>query len=157
VRAFNGSKVNDLDVPQEAQQWLTAELWALLAAIRGDQAAKKRITVIKLACAAARQLPRRTVFAQADTCAERTWYTRWQHQPAVKAAWAACCARALAWAERETVAQAMHDRRQRRQTTAQYAAQAPAALAAVMAPSTSSGQVTRGNGAQTASAPPRRC
>jgi hypothetical protein len=81
----------------------------------------------------ANRQPRRTVFAQADTCAERTWYTRWQHQPEVKAALAACCARALAWADEETAALEAHYRRQRRRSTAQYAAQAPAALAAVMA------------------------
>jgi hypothetical protein len=112
---------------------MTDELRARLAAIRGGQVAKKRITVIKLACAVANRQPRHTVFAQQDTCAERTWYVRWQHQPAIRAAFEACCTRALAWADEETAALEAHYRRLRRRTTAQYAAQAPAALATVMA------------------------
>jgi hypothetical protein len=112
---------------------MTDELRARLAAIRGGQVAKKRISVIKLACAMANRQPRRAVFAQQDTCAERTWYLQWQHQPEVKAAFEACCQRALQWADEETAALEAHYRRLRRRSTAQYAAQAPAALAAVMA------------------------
>jgi hypothetical protein len=122
-----------VEVPEEARQWLTGELQTLLAAIRGGQVAKKRVTVIKLACAVANRQPRRTVFGQADTCSDKTWYTRWQYQPEVKVAFEACCTRALAWADEETAALEAHYRRQRRRTMAQYAAQAPAALAAVMA------------------------
>jgi hypothetical protein len=122
-----------VDVPEEARQWLTGELQTLLAAIRGGQAAKKRITVIKLACAVANRQPRRTVFGQADTCSDKTWYTRWQYQPEVKAAFEACCTRALEWVDEETAALEAHYRWLRRRSTAQYAAQAPAALAAVMA------------------------
>ena len=122
-----------MDVPQEGQQWLTEELETLLRAIRGGQVAKKRATVIKLAFAKANQQPLKAVFGQADTCSEATWYGKWRFLPAVRAAYEACCARALAWADEETAALEAHQRRRRRRATAQYAAQAPAALAAVMA------------------------
>jgi len=125
--------VNGVDIPQEAWQWMTVEIRALLAAIRGGQVAKKRNTIIKLACAIANRQPRHVVFSQPDTCAERTWYAKWRHQPAVEAAFEACYARALEWADEETAALEAHYRRQRRQTVAQYAAQAPMALATVMA------------------------
>lgn len=122
-----------MDIPKEAWQWMTMEIRASLAAIQGGQVAKKRITVIKLAYAIANRQPRHLVFAQRDTCAERTWYAKWQHQPEVKAAFEACCIRALEWADEETAALEAYYRRLRRQTMAQYAAQAPAALATVMA------------------------
>jgi hypothetical protein len=118
---------------ETAEQWLTDEILGLLRAIKQPHAEKKRRTVIKLAFARANQQPLATVFMQPDVCAERIWWQKWQHLPDVKAAFEACYKRALDWADQETASLEAFYRRQRRQSTAKYAAQAPAALAAVMA------------------------
>lgn len=112
---------------------MTAEIRALLRAIRGRHAAKKRTTVIKLAFAKANQQPLAQVFKQKDVCAEVIWYQKWQYSKCIKAAFEACYERALEWADDETATLEDHYRRQRRQSVARYAADAPAAMAAVMA------------------------
>ena len=120
-------------IPESGRQWMTEEIKALLFAIQGAHAAKKRTTVIKLAFAKANQQPLREVFGQEDTCAETIWYQKWQYVPAIKEAFDACYQRAMEWADEETVSVEEHYRRLRRQSVARYAAQAPTSLAAVMA------------------------
>jgi len=112
--------------------WLTDDIRRKLAAITGSHAPKKRATVIKLAYARANEQPVKTVFEQPDTCNETIWYTKWQHIPEVKAAFDACYARLLAWADEQTAALQAHYRRQRLQAIARHAADAPGALAEVM-------------------------
>jgi len=119
---------------------MTDDIRILLARIVGRHAAKKRSTVIKLAFAKANQQPLAPIFSQEDVCTERVWYQKWQHDPLLAEAFEACYQRAMEWADEETAALEAHYRRDRRKSVARYAAQAPAALAAVMA---SEGQ--RGN------------
>lgn len=121
------------EIPEKGQQWMTEEIRALLFAIQGAHAAKKRTTVIKLAFAKANQQVLKDVFGQEDTCAENIWYQKWQYVPVIRDAFEACYQRAMEWADEETISQEEHYRRQRRQSVARYAAQAPSALAAVMA------------------------
>jgi len=111
---------------------MTDEIRALLAAIPGPHAAKKRTTVIKLAFARANQQPVRRVFGQADTCAENIWYMKWRFDSAISTAHQACYDRALQWADDETAVLEEHHRRRRRRSVARYAAQAPLQLARVM-------------------------
>lgn len=118
---------------EQGRQWLTAEVRELLEAIRQPHVEKKRRTCILLAFARASQQPVKAVFGRDDTCAEQIWYGKWQYMPDVRAAFEACYARALNWADAETAALEAHYRRERRKAIGQYAAQAPAELAAVMA------------------------
>lgn len=117
----------------ESWQWMTPEIRELLARIPAPHEAKRRRTVILLAFANATQTPVKEVFGRDDTCAEQIWWTKWQYVPEIAAALTACKARALEWADFETVAQEEHFRRERRRAIAQYSAKAPAALATVMA------------------------
>lgn len=118
---------------EQGRQWLTAEVRELLEAIRQPHVEKKRRTCILLAFARASQQPTKAVFERDDTCADTIWYSKWQYMPDVRAAFEACYARALNWADAETAALEAHYRRERRKAIGQYAAQAPAELAAVMA------------------------
>lgn len=118
--------------PQPGDRWLTPEIEALLAAIPAPHEAKKRQTVIRMAFALANQVPVEQVFALPETCDRRIWYMKWQNDPAIKAAFEACCERALSWADAETAAMEEHYRRVRRQSVAKWSAKAPDALAAVM-------------------------
>lgn len=120
-------------VPDEGERWMTEEILQLLRGIRGRNAGKKRATVIKLAFAKANQQPLAAVFAQEDVCNQRVWYQKWQYDPQVAEAFEACYERALEWADVETAALEAHYRQRRRRSVAEYAANAPAALAAVMA------------------------
>lgn len=120
------------DVP-ESWQWMTPEIRELLRAIPPPHEAKRRRTVILLAFAHAMQTPLAKVFERPDTCAEQIWWTKWQYVPEIAAALDACKKRALEWADDLTVATEEHFRRERRRSVAEYAAKAPAALAAVMA------------------------
>jgi hypothetical protein len=129
-----------MQIPHEGREWMTEEIRALLEAIPGPHAPKKRTTVIKLAFAHANQQPLRGVFGQPDTCAENIWYMKWRFAPEIKAALEACRKRALEYVDDETAAIEAHYRTQRRRSTAKYAADAPVALAAVM-----SGGEQRGN------------
>jgi len=124
-----------MDLPDECNQWLTDEIRELLRAIRGAHAAKKRRTVIKLAFARANEQPLAQVFSQEDVCSETIWYQKWRHRPEIRAAYEACYQRALNWADEQTTQIEAHYRRQRRQSIAEYAAVAPAALANVMSES----------------------
>jgi len=63
-----------LEIPEEAWGWMTAEIRALLVAIKPPHVAKKRRTVIKLAFARANEQPVKDVFAQDDVCSEQIWY-----------------------------------------------------------------------------------
>jgi hypothetical protein len=65
-------------------------------------------------------------------CNERVWYQKWRYDPAIVAAFDACYARALEFADAETATLEEHYRRRRRRSLAKIAAQAPAALAEVM-------------------------
>lgn len=121
-----------IDVP-ESWQWMTPEIRHLLNAISGEHVAKKRKTVILLAFAHATQALVDDVFTREDTCANQIWYTKWQYVPEISAALTACKLRALEWADEDTVAREEHYRRERRRAIAEYAAKAPAELAAVMA------------------------
>ena len=120
-------------VRSDGQAWLTPEVRALLRAIPGPHHEKKVITVIRIAFAMANQEPIRAVLSQEDTCAETIWYQKWRHDPAIAAALAATYQRARDYADEETIRQEEFHRRERKRATARYAAQAPAALAAVMA------------------------
>jgi hypothetical protein len=120
--------------------WLTPEIRNLLAAIRPPHVERKRRTVILLAFARANQTPVDAVFRREDTCNESIWYMKWAKDPDVRAAFDACYTRALEYADDETAALEAHYTRQRRQAIGKYAANAPAALAAVMA-----GQEQRGS------------
>jgi hypothetical protein len=122
-------------------EWLTDEIRGLLRAIRGEHAAKKRITVIKLAFARANGIPVKRVFDQEDTCAEVIWYTKWVKNPVIKTAYESCFQRALEWVDEQTAAQEMSFRQARRRAMARYASQAPKALATVMNDENKSGGV----------------
>lgn len=125
--------------------WLDDHCRQLLRAIRPPEEAKKRRTVIALAFAAANQTPFTEVWKRPDCCNANTWYgdnrtlhtgarkPGWKDLPDVAAAFEACRARALDYADEETIALEAHFTRQRRQAIARYGAQAPAALASVMA------------------------
>lgn len=117
---------------QEGWQWMTPEIQELLRAIPAPHQAKRRRTVILLAFAQATSTALAKVFEDPDTCAEQIWWTKWQYIPEVKAALEACTARALEWADHETVAIEEQHRRERRRAIAQFAAQAPGAMAEVM-------------------------
>ena len=117
----------------DGQAWLTPEVRALLRAIPGPHHEKKVVTVIRIAFAMANQEPIKAVFNQPETCAENIWYQKWRHDPTIAAALAATYQRARDYADEETIRQEEFHRRERKRATARYAAQAPAALAAVMA------------------------
>jgi hypothetical protein len=118
--------------PPESWQWMTPEIRDLLNRIPPPHEAKRRRTVILLAFAHATQTPVKDVFGRDDTCAEQIWWTKWQYVPEISAALAACKARALEWADVETVTTEDHFRRLRRRALAEHAAAAPAALKEVM-------------------------
>lgn len=123
-----------MKMPQsDGQAWLTPEVRALLRAIPGPHHEKKVVTVIRIGFAMANQEPIKAIFSQPETCAENIWYQKWRHDPAVAAALAATYQRARDYADDETIRQEEFHRRERKRATARYAAQAPAALAAVMA------------------------
>lgn len=118
--------------PPESWQWMTDEIRSLLQAIPAPHQAKRRRTVILLAFAHANQTPLAKVFDNPETCAEQIWWTKWQYVPEIAAALEACKARALDWADGQTVATEEHHRRLRRRAIAEYSSKAPAALASVM-------------------------
>ncbi len=117
----------------DGQAWLTPEVRALFRAIPGPHHEKKVVTVIRVAFAMANQEPIKAVLSQEDTCSETIWYQKWRHDPAIAAALDATYQRARDYADEETIRQEEFHRRERRRSVARYAAQAPAALAAVMA------------------------
>jgi hypothetical protein len=121
-----------IEVPSEGHQWLTEGIARLLGAIRGVHAAKKRATIIKVAFARANEQPLKKVFRQKSVCSEVIWYTKWRHDAKIKSAFEACYQRALEWRDEETAAIEEHYRRERRQSVAKLAAEAPGALAEVM-------------------------
>lgn len=112
--------------------WMTDELRSALSAIPGPHERKKRNTVILLAFARANNQSVKDVFNQPSTCNETIWYTKWKFDPAIDAAFQACYARALAWADDETARVESHYRRIRKQKIAELAAEAPNALHSVM-------------------------
>lgn len=122
-----------MSLPDEGSQWITEEIMELLRAITGAHAAKKRSTVIKVAVARATQQPLKAVFRQHSTCSEAIWYGKWRHQPALRAAYEACYQRALGFEDEATAGLEGYYAGKRRRAIAEYAADAPAALAAVMA------------------------
>lgn len=76
-------------------QLMTPEIRSRLAAIGGRHAAKKRSTVVRLAYARLTGQNMKTVFTDfAGTCSETIWYTKWQYQPAIRAAYDALCRQA---------------------------------------------------------------
>lgn len=121
-----------MPIPDVGHGWMTDTIRELLGAIRGQHVAKKRATIIRLAFARANQQPMRDVFGQEDTCAENIWYMKWRFDPAITAAYEACCARALEWRDEETTRIQAYYRQERLRAIAEHAAQAPAALAKVM-------------------------
>lgn len=134
------------DPPPEAlPAWLDVVTRDLLRAIQPPHIEKKRRTVLLLAFALANQQPAAAVFDRPDTCSKQIWYgdnrtlhsgeikPGWQDLPDVKAAFAACYQRALDNADKETADLEAHYTRTRRQAISKYAAEAPVALASVMA------------------------
>lgn len=126
-------------LPETGREWMTDEIRDLLSQIPGPHALKKRATVIKLAFARVNRQTVKEVFREPDVCTEAIWYTKWQYDPAIQAAYQACLQRAYEYADEETVAIETHFRTLRRQSVARYASQAPAALAAVMGDKDSGG------------------
>ena len=121
-----------IKLPEEVNEWLTDDLRELLRRIRGRWARKKRATVIKLAFARANEQPLSEVFSEEDVCSETIWYQKWRHQELIAEAYEACYQRALEWMDDETARIEAYYRRQRRQSVARHAADAPAELASVM-------------------------
>ncbi len=119
-------------IPDEALPWFTEEIQTAMEAISKPHITKKRTTVIKLAFAKAAGQPLAPVFKQDDVCSETIWYTKWQHEPQVKAAFEACYRRAMEFSDLETVAIERRYQTLRRRSLAAVSAKAPAALAAVM-------------------------
>lgn len=124
---------SDASVVESQAAWLTDEIRAALAAIRGPHVEKKRKTVLLVAFAKANGEPLKPLFERTDTCAESIWWGKWSHQPDIRAALAVCETQALAWADAETVSIEQRYRTERRRSVAKWAAKAPDALAAVMA------------------------
>lgn len=122
-----------MNEPPESQQWMTPEIRDLLNQIKGQHAAKQRRTIILLAFAKATQTPIAHVFDRDDTCASPIWWQKWQYHPDIAAAFNACLARALEWADEDLVNHEERHRRERRRSISEFSAKAPAALAAVMA------------------------
>ena len=116
-----------------ADEWMTDEIRALLQAIRPPHVEKKRKTILLIAFGRANGQPLKDVFDREDTCAESIWWGKWSKQADIRAALDACEQRALEWADQETVRLEAHYRNERRRDIAKYAAQAPVALASVMA------------------------
>ena len=117
----------------DGQAWLTPEVRALLRAIPGPHHEKKVVTVIRIAFAMANQEPIKAVFNQPETCAENIWYQKWRHDSMIAAALAATYQRARDYADEETIRQEEFYRRRAETSHGAIRAQAPAALAAVMA------------------------
>lgn len=119
-------------IPEAAYTWLTDDVAEKLRAIGDPHRAKKRATVVKLAFARANQQRLDDVFEQPDTCARIIWYTKWKDDPVIAEAFEACYRRVLDWNDEQTGAIQAHYLRLQRQRIAEYAADAPAALKAVM-------------------------
>lgn len=126
-------------LPEEAYTWLTDEIVEKLRAIGDPHRAKKRVTVVRLAFAKANQQRLDDVFDEPDTCARIIWYTKWKDDPAIAAAFEACYQRVLDWNDEQTGAVQAHFLRLQRQRIAEFAADAPAALKAVMQDTTQTG------------------
>lgn len=92
-----------MDEEQEQQaEFLDAECRDALAAIRGNEAAKKRATVLLLAMAEATMQTRSNVFRDPRACCKRIWVQKWQKVPEIAMALELLTARALAWRDAET-------------------------------------------------------
>jgi hypothetical protein len=124
--------IPDKNIPAESYDWLNDDVAQKLRAIPAPHQGKKRISVIKLAFARANETPWRTIFEQADTCSEVIWYTKWQYDPDIAAAYQACFRRVLDWTDKETSRLQAYYTQQRRRSIAEWSAVAPGALAAVM-------------------------
>ncbi len=127
------------DVPEEAYQWMTDEIREALDKIRGPHARKKRSTVLKIGFARAQQKPVKPLFRDIDVCCEKIWHLKWKRDEKIQQALDIVIGRVLQWTDEETAAIEEHFRQQRRRTLAEYAAIAPAALAAVMGSDTQRG------------------
>jgi hypothetical protein len=123
----------DKPIDERADEWLTEEIRGLLGAIRPPHVEKKRRTVLLVAFAKANGERLTDVFGREDTCAESIWWRKWNREPDIRAALEACEKRALEWADQETVHIEARYRNERRRTVARWAAEAPNALASVMA------------------------
>jgi len=121
------------DIPAANETWLTDDIRAALAAIRGPHVEKKRKTILLVAFAKANGEPLKPLFERADTCAEPVWWGKWHKQTDIRAALELCEKRALEWVDAETAAIESRYRTERRRAVAKWAAKAPDALAAVMA------------------------
>jgi len=92
-----------MGAPEEpTAEFLNEECREALRQIRGKEAAKKRATVLLLAVAEASGTALKRVFEDPRACCETIWYTKWQYDPAVKAALELLKARALEWRDQET-------------------------------------------------------
>lgn len=119
-------------IPTHSLPWFTEDIETKLVAIKPPHITKKRTTVLKLAFAKANGHALATVFDQGDTCSDRIWYTKWQHEPEIKAAFDACLKRAFEYGDLQTVAIETHYQHLRRRSLAAVSAKAPGALADVM-------------------------
>lgn len=82
--------------------WLTFEIEQALAAITGDQVAKKETTVLRLAQATAKGESAASVFRQSGTCSSNIWYgvgskPGWKDDPAIEKALKLATERARWW------------------------------------------------------------
>ena len=115
-----------------ALPWLTPEIRSALAALTGDHAAKKRATVLAVAFAVAYGDSVKKVFERDDTCAENIWYGKWKWESEIEAALKLCTARAIVFRDDQTAADELRFRLIRKRLIAEYAAEAPKALAQLM-------------------------
>jgi hypothetical protein len=98
----------------DTRNWMNEETRNALSVIRGNEAVKKRATVILLASAKAGGQPIEAVFKDERACSESTWYQKWQYLDTIQAALDVCEAAALSFVDDETArieARALQQRR----------------------------------------------
>lgn len=131
MSTFLPATVTQHELPSEFYESADEEVMQALTAIHGRWAAKKRITIVLVACARATQRSLKPVFALGETCCERVWY-RWKKETAVMRAYTLILERLLSWATAETLRQQDFYNQQYLRNLAMYRAEAPTALLAVM-------------------------
>ena len=131
MSSYLPATITQHELPSEFYESADEEVMEALNAVRGRWAAKKRISIVLVACARATQRPLKPVFSLPETCCERVWY-RWKKQAAVMRAYTLILERLMAWATAETLRQQDFYNQQYLRNLAMYRAEAPTALLAVM-------------------------
>jgi hypothetical protein len=122
----------DQRLPQEFYEVADQEVVEALGAIGGKYAVKKRTSVIMLAYARATQQALAQVFRLETVCCERVWYSKWRKDPAIIRAYTLLLDRLVNYVDLETVRVQEFYRSMFLRNLAQYRADAPTALLAVM-------------------------